>query len=201
MSTFEARADLHEMATLLAWGARLIGVLVFGFFVVLALTGVIDVDPRDDWFMLGFAVLFLVAMLWLLPHSIRADARLRTRGPLLEIHADAIAYGGSRFPDPALRGVLHADLRGGQTQVENTRWVQGEAFYVYFDPDLLGYRRKDDLIQPKRRQLTIRMSDFADPSGMARALIRHLETAGVTYIDCGSSTEELRAGEQRIFDR
>lgn len=198
MSTFEARADSHEWASLAGWGVRLAAVLTAAFFVLLAVTGVIDVDPREDWFMLGWGALALVAMVWYLPRSFQADVALRTRGPLLQLQSDALVYGGSRFPDHALLGALRGELG---TQEEHSRWVSGDVIYVYFDPAQLGYRRRDSLIDTRTRRITIETRHFADPVGMARALIEHLQRREIPYEDCGTSRDALRAAEDRLTSR
>lgn len=119
---------------------------------------------------------------------------------VLDVDADrfGFAYGGSEFPTAAVVGVLRVDLG---SQGEHSSYEPGEAYYVRFDPDRLGYRRRDDLIRTKTRRLVIKPSDVEDPVGMSRALVAHLGSLGIAYVDCGRSQQDVERAETELSRR
>lgn len=193
-SVFEARSDLVEEGQLYGCLMRGVAVLAAIIFVVLGLTGVIPFDLREDWFMVVFGILAFVSLMWWVPAEFRKKATLLTRQPLLEIHSDAIVYAGSRFPDAVLTAVLHAELGH---QEDWSRYTQGDAFYVHFDPSRLGYRRRDAVIDTKSRSITIESRNFAEAVRMGRALVAHAQDSGIPYVDC-ATTVELGKAETRL---
>lgn len=94
--------------------------------------------------------------------------------------------------------MLRADLG---SQGEHSSYEPGEAYYVRFDPDRLGYRRRDDLIRTKTRRLVIKPSDVEDPVGMSRALVAHLGSLGIAYVDCGRSQQDVERAETELSRR
>lgn len=193
VTTFVAHDHHADYAKIAGWAVRGSALAVAIMFVVLGLTGVIPVF--DSWFMPAFIALAVIAMLFLVPRTFTQRADLLTAHPLLQLHSDGLAYAGSHVTGRAVTGVLRADLG---SQDEHSSYEAGDAFYVHVDPDRLTFTRRDALIDTKRRRLVIRPKDFADPGGMARALVTHLERQGITYADCGSSTAELRRAEDRL---
>lgn len=193
MTTFVAHDRHADHAKVAGWAIRAGALLVALLFIVLGLTGVIPVF--ESWFMPAFIGLGVLAMLFVVPRSFSHRANLLTSHPLLQLHSDGFAYAGSHVTRSAVTGVLRADLG---YQGEHSYYERGDAFYVRVDPDRLTFTRRDPLIDTKRRRLIIRPTDFADPEGMARALITHLEKQQITYVDCGSSADELRRAEDRL---
>ncbi|MBD5831053.1 hypothetical protein [Janibacter melonis] len=80
-------------------GIGLLGALV----VVLLLSGVLDVD--DDRFMVVFMALAVLAMLFVVPGAMGQRAELVAAHPLLQLHPDGFAHGGSEFPAAAVVGM------------------------------------------------------------------------------------------------
>ncbi|WP_191563596.1 hypothetical protein [Janibacter melonis] len=196
MTTFVAHDQHAPTARAFAWAMRGIGLLGALVVVVLLLTGVLDVD--DDRFMVVFMALAVLAMLFVVPGAMGQRAELVAAHPLLQLHPDGFTYGGSDFPASAVVGALRADLG---SQGEHSSYEQGEAYYVRFDPERLGYRRRDDLIRTKTRRLVIKPSDFEDPVGMSRALVAHLGSLGITYVDCGRSQQDVERAETELSRR
>lgn len=193
MTTFVAHDRHAGHAKAAGWAVRASALLVAIMFVVLGLTGVIPVF--DSWFMPAFIALGVIVMLFVVPRTFTQRVDLLTAHPLLQLHSDGFAYAGSHVTGWAVTGVLRADLG---SQGEHSNFEEGDAFYVHVDPDRLTFTRRDTLIDTKRRRFVIRPKDFADPGGMARALVTHLEKQRITYADCGSSTDELRRAEGRL---
>lgn len=193
MTTFVAHDRHAGHAKAAGWAVRAGALLVAIMFVVLGLTGVIPLF--DSWFMPAFIALGVIAMLFVVPRTFTQRVNLLTTHPLLQLHSDGFAYAGSHVTRSAVTGVLRADLG---YQGEHSDFEQGDAFYVHVVPDRLTFTRRDPLIDTKRRRFVVRPSDFADPGGMARAFVTHLEKQQITYVDCGSSTDELRRAKERL---
>ncbi|WP_162786932.1 hypothetical protein [Janibacter anophelis] len=193
MTTFEAHGHHGTTASIGGWAICLGAVLAGALFLVLGLTGVIPLF--DGWFWPAFIALGVLAMVFVVPRELTKTAALYTAHPLLELDEGGLLYAGSRFPAHATTGVLRADLG---PQEESSRYKRGDAFYVHFDPSHLDASRRDGLIDTRRRRLVIQPGDFADPVPMSRALVTHLETLGVRYVDCGSSQGDLTRAEKDL---
>lgn len=194
-TSFEADPQLGDMARLMGYAVGAGGALTLLLVAILGLTGAIPFDPVKDWGWTLFIALSGLTMIFVVPRTFTQKADLKLRQPLLEISADALSYAGSRIPDTAIAGVMRADLNHRAT--ENTTWIMGDVYYLAVRRDQLGFTRKDSVIDTRRSLVAIETSDFVEPARMHRALLAHLEAAGIPFAECDGTTE-LHAAEKRF---